>query len=362
MKKTFLLVCVFCLSLYACKESEKPLMTLDQVNESWKTVPLKVAKNADVKDMVKAFQKQWPTESVAALLKDIELSEDDRQYISEYDPQQGFMSFAEGSDDRDSETMEARVWKRSNGHQLFSIALSRPSTEVQTLVAFYDYDPDKKTLTPEPDVFTPCPISFVNEELGYELYPEGEEMVAYEYFFNWWSGLRHVYQWNGMTFDGPVTEFEGINNILEEFNQNYMTYEMGDFTKYALVDIDEDGEPELWLSTENEEYQTVLSIVEGEIKMIAGKDFKRHLLFLKDIVGDAGGCGTGCFYAHYTKLLNSAVEFEFEDMQSYNFQTDDMDHQYAKNDELLTEEEGEALFDTFGEVLDAPEVEWRPFR
>ena len=362
MKKCILMMGILCLMMFSCKESEKPIMTLDQVNEAWQTVPIKGVKTADVKAMVAAFHKQWPTESVASWLKDIELPEDNRQFISEYDPQHGYMGFAEGSDDSDSQWMGARLWQRTNGHQLLSITFSQSSSEVKSFVACYDYDPAKKTLTPDPEAFTPCVLTFGNVEIGYEVHPEVDEMEAYEYFFNWWGALRHVYEWDGMRFEGPVTEFEGINTILEEFNQNYMTYEMGDFSKYALIDVDEDGEPELWLSTENEEYQAVLSIVEGEIKMIAGKDYKRNLLFHKNIVGDAGGCGTGCFYAHYTKLLNSAVEFEFEDMQSYNFKTDDMDHQYAKNDELLTQEEGEALFDSFGDVLEAPEVTWRPFR
>ena len=99
----------------------------------------------------------------------------------------------------------------------------------------------------------------------------------------------------------------------------------------------------------------------GKLTLVAGKDYKRHLIFCKGVVGDAGGCGTVCFYARYFKLKNSAPEFEFHDMQSYDFELDDMVHSYAKDEEELTNEEGEAIFESFGEPYD-PVVEWHPLK
>ena len=206
------------------------------------------------------------------------------------------------------------------------------------------------------NLFTP---SFSNEEFAYHFPQEGNELVVNEYFFNWQMALHHVYDWDGLVPFDPLTQIDDIADVMDEFDRNYMTYEMGEISKYALIDIDEDGEPEMILSTDDEEYQMVLSIVEGKVTMIAGKDFKRQLIFYKDVIGDAGGCGTGCYYTHYTKLKNSAPEFVFEDMMSYNFETDDMDNEYSKDGELLTEEEGQAIFDSFGEVLDQPELAWR---
>lgn len=358
-KRNLLIVGILCLMMFSCKESDKPIMTIDQVNASWQTAPIKGVKNAEVKDVVMAFQKQWPTNSVAMLLKDLELPEDQQQYISIYDQGNNYMSFTEGSDDRDAESMSAHVWQRSNGHQLFGITFSQPSSAVKSFLAFYDYDSSKGTLTPETslaNLFTP---SFENVEVGYTLPQEGDALEVNEYFFHWWEALRHVYSWDGMKPCDPKTELDWIDGVLETFNENYMTYEMGDFSKYTLIDIDEDGEPELWLSTDDEEYQAVLSIVEGGITLAAGKDFKRHLIFYKGVVGDAGGCGTGCFYARYTKLKNSAPEFEFADMQNYDFELEDMVDSYSMDEEPLTEVEGQIILDSFGESYD-PEVEWRP--
>ena len=70
MKKCNLfIVGILCLMLFSCEESDKPIMTIDEVNASWQTAPISGVKSAEIKDMVKAFQKQWPTKSIAMLLR-----------------------------------------------------------------------------------------------------------------------------------------------------------------------------------------------------------------------------------------------------------------------------------------------------
>ena len=354
--KTLLFVALLGLVMVACKQ-EKPIMTIDQVNEQWQTATIKKVQSDDVIDMVKAFQKQWPTNCVAMYLEDVKLPEAEQQYLSFYDPENNYAMFAEGSDDWDAEGMEAKIWQRTNGHKLFAIAFDQYSSDVKAFVAFFDYDPAKKTLTPEtclPNSFTP---SGYNAIVGYLLPQYGELIEVNEYFWNWWYPLRHFYEWDGMNFTEPEVVFEGMDEIMDEFYDDYMTYEMDDFSKYALIDIDEDGEPEIWLSTEDEEYQVVLSVVEGEVKILAGQDFKRSLFFYKGVVGDAGGCGTGCYYVQYTILKNSAPESSLNNMQSYNFETDGVDDEYYKDGKAITNEEGDALIESFGEPVE-PQVEW----
>lgn len=354
--KVFLLMVLSGLLMVACKEQNKPIMTIDQVHEQWQNANIKGVKSDDVMDMVMAFHKQWPTRSVAMLLEDLKRPE--QNYISVYDPDNAFISFAEGSDDPDSQSMQAHSWKRSNGHQLFAITFDQFSSDVKDFVAFFDYDPSKKTLVPEKsldNLFTP---SGYNVIVGYNLPQYGDLLEVNEYFWNWWMPLKHYYEWDGMNPTNPQVVFGGIDQIWDEFNEEYMTYEMDDFAKYALIDIDEDGEPEIWLSTEDEEYQVVLSVVEGEVKILAGKDFKRSLLFYKGVVGDAGGCGTGCFFVQYTKLKNSAPDFTLTNIQSFNFETEGLDDEYAKDGEALTNDEGDDLLKSFGEPIE-PQVEWK---
>ena len=62
--------------------------------------------------------------------------------------------------------------------------------------------------------------------------------------------------------------------------------------------------------------------------------------------------------------LGLNIDLQYEAMTSpsyYNFETDKMEDEYNKDGELLTLDEGQAIFDSFGEVYDA-ELVWRPFR
>lgn len=347
------------LFVFACANGEKPMVTVDQVHKSWQEVTLKTVKNADVMDMVVAFQKQWPTNAVAMFLEDIKLPEEQQQYLSFYDPKSRYLSFAEGSDDRDAVEIEAYVWLRTNGHQLFGIELNQQSSAVKAFMAFYDYDPAKGTLVPEKNMADFYTSSYSNVILGYSLDLDNDDLLVNEYFMNWWMPLIHRYHWDGMKFSKPETLFDGMYDALQDYFYEYMTYEMEGFSKYTLIDIDEDGEPEIWVSSDNEEYQGVLSVVEGNAKLIAATDFKRHLIFYKGAVGDAGGCGTGCFYARYTKLKNSAPEYEFTDMTLYNYEKDKTEDEYSVNGETISEKEALKIFESFGDPLDDPKVEWR---
>ena len=191
--KTFLFVALLGLLMVACKQ-EKPIMTIDQVNEQWQTATIKKVQSDDVMDMVQAFQKQWPTQCVAMFLEDVKLPEEERQYLTVYDPNNAYIMFAEGSDDRDAEEMEAHWWQRTNGHKLFAITFDQFSSEVKAFVAFFDYDPAQKTLTPETNLvnlFTPSPY---NVTVGYTLPQYGDLLEVNEYFWNWWWSLRHFYE------------------------------------------------------------------------------------------------------------------------------------------------------------------------
>ena len=114
---------------------------------------------------------------------------------------------------------------------------------------------------------------YPDAEIWYEIYPEPNEIAVYEYFSKWWTALRHVYSWDGMNFTKPVAEFEGITTIMELFNEDHDNTDPVVFSKYALIDINEDGMPELLLSDDSEECQTVASIVDGQITL-ADSDFE----------------------------------------------------------------------------------------
>ena len=94
------------------------------------------------------------------------------------------------------------------------------------------------------------------------------------------------------------------------------------------------------------------------VNILAGKDFKRSLFFYKGVVGEAGGCGTGCYYVQYTKVKDSAPDFILTDMGLYNYETDEVDDEYYKSGEAITNDEGDAIVNSFGESVEL-QVEWR---
>ena len=183
------------------------LLTIDQVCDMWPSKTFKSA-DGDILSLMEAFNQAMPTYSVTTFLRDAKLPEDQQQYIDMIDMDNGYVGFAEGSDDKDSESMQARVWKRDNGHQLLAVCLSQPSSKQVAFVAFYDYDPATQTLSPEYDYLKYFKTSFGNSMFSISLPQEGNDIVVSEYFMNWWTSIRHTYAWDGNAPSQCSTTFE----------------------------------------------------------------------------------------------------------------------------------------------------------
>lgn len=197
MRKNLLFLCV----LFALQSLAQPLLTLDEVNDSWTTRSLKVTqKKVGIMQLVETFNKAYPTYSVTEFLKDARRPEAEQKWIITIDRPNGFVSFAEGSDDAASEEMNACVWKRANGHRLFAIAFMMRASRVGAFVAFFDYNPATRVLKPESDLairklFTPTlPGAIVSIHLP----QHGKDMVVSEYDIQAGQGAKHIYKWDGM--------------------------------------------------------------------------------------------------------------------------------------------------------------------
>ena len=212
----FLWVAAF-LAIAALAQSR---MTIDQVNKAWQSRTITgVPAGSAVMQLVEVFNKNYPTYCVTEFLKDARRPEAQRQWLVTIDKPNGFVSFAEGSDDASSESMQACQWKRSNGHRLFAVALMQPSSQVKAFTAFFDYNPKTGVLTPEKSLaglFRPSrPSAMINIVLP----QHGKDMYITEYFINEMLSVKHVYPWDGMkpgrerieyAVEGePVTATEG---------------------------------------------------------------------------------------------------------------------------------------------------------
>lgn len=367
MKKVFYIILPALLLLSCGNNTQKvettpteshDLLNLDQVCRMWPSKTFKSA-DGDILSLVEAFNQAMPTYSVTTFLRDAKLPEDQQEYIDFIDLDNGYVGFSEGSDDKESESMQARVWKRDNGHQLLAVSLSQPSSAEVAFVAFYDYDPATQTLSPEYDYLKYFKISFANSMFSISLPQEGDDIVVSEYFMNWWTSIKHTYVWDGNAPSQCVTTLEELESMEALYNEVADSGLDHPFTQYDLLDIDEDGEPELILSDDQEENQGVFSIVQGKTTLLAASDFKRHLMFFKGVVGDAGSCGTGCYYSKYSVLQNSSLLSTLAEMKLFNMETEEMDSEFELDENPITEEEGLQKLESFGEPVE-PVFDWRP--
>ena len=355
MKKTIILAIALTTGFVSAAQKN---LTIDQVYDRWQKCTMKCS-DGTIIGLVKAFNSMLPTYSATEFLREAALPESKRNFIIDIDSHNGYASFAEGSDDASSESMTACVWRRNNGHRLFAIAFDQRSSKQQAFAAFYDFDPQKGTLSPNYDYLKYFKLSFPNSIFGIRLPKEGKDIVITEYFMNWWMGLRHIYKWDGNGLFWDRTEIDNIDTMSYQYRDTYYSDSKQPFEKYDLVDIDGDGEPELWLSSDNEESQAVYSICQGKITLLAGKDFKRYPFFYRNVAGDAGGCGTGCFYIQYNVMEKSMVKERLTNMQSYNMETDNLDDEFELNGKPLSKKQGNIRIKAFGKQVEH-NPDWRP--
>lgn len=333
-------------------------ISIDEVFDTWTDHELQ-CKDDDIVSLVKTFNDAMPTYSGTTFLNDANLPEDEREYLTDVDREHGYARFAEGSDDESAEDLCARLWTRSDGTKLFAIRFDQPSSNQQCFALFYDYDPTTGKLTP-----TKCPIDDFKTSFGNSLYSislpeEGDDIVIHEYFMNWWMGLDHTYHWNGKYFETPTTTIDNMEVMMAQYKDVAWLDDDDPFTQYCLYDFDDDGEPELWLSSDSEEYQAIYSIVEESVFLAGSSDYKRHLIFYPGVIGEAGGCGTGCYLASYVVLENSSPKLSLNDLQLYNFEKDDVDHEYDIDGNPVSEEEALNLKESFGQYIEIT-PDWRP--
>ena len=357
MKKIIILAAALLTLFFAAAQKN---LTIDEVSKKWQKCTLK-SSDGKIISFVKAFNTIMPTRCVSEFLREASLPEEKRNFLIDIDKRNIYVSFAEGSDDRNAESMSARTWRRPNGHKLFAMVFSQPSSVQQSFAVFYDYNPANGNLTPEYDYLKYFKVSSNKSVFSINLSTESNDLVVSEYFMNWWMGIRHIYHWDGNGLTWSESVLENANTMDSLYRDTYYSDEKHPFEQYTLIDLDNDGEPELWLSSNNKENQAVYSISEGKINILGGNDFKRSLFFYRNVVADAGGCGTGCFYVQYNVLEKSVVKKTLRDMQLYNMETDNIDDEFELNNKPLDKNKGKNMVKSFGKTLEH-NPDWRPLK
>ena len=294
-----------------------------------------------------------------ALLKDgTNPNAQDNEYHFVVDTPNGFVSASELGDD--GENISACVWKRANGNKLFAVVVTKfHGLFPETKAFFYDYNAARGTLTPEINEVTGFVPSFTGssgvDAVNIKLPQHGKTVVIEEYIMGWGSSIKHTFVWNGMEPKWSHVDIENYNRI-----KSLYTITEPDFTRYSLVDIDEDDIPELWLFSENGDNQAIYSLANGKISLLSSKYFKTSFTFFNSgansVILSAGGCGTGCFNAEYTVIENSRVKYTLNDMQSWDYEKDKIISSFSKDDKDISTAEGERIIKSFGNPVEISPV------
>ncbi|MBR1551602.1 MAG: hypothetical protein IJ808_06950 [Muribaculaceae bacterium] len=173
----------------------------------WKkrTIQVPGSKN-DIVALFEAFYTEWPTvegNRIVHMTNPALAPEHERyEWGSVIDRKNGYVESAwYECEDEDLGTVSACVWNRKNGHKLFAVNFASE----KHFVCFYDYDPAKRTLTPEESPIKKEHFNFPDKEpLWYTLPQEGKTLEVVERVDDDYKVWSTYYQ-----FDGQNLKFAG---------------------------------------------------------------------------------------------------------------------------------------------------------
>lgn len=187
-------------------EDQSGMYDFRDIEKSWKNRTIQVTGDkSDIVALFGAFYNEWPTHEGNRIMHQAQPNQvPEGEYYEEgsiIDLKNGYVESAwyEGEDLNE---VSACVWKRKNGHKLFAVTTN-------SFLCFYDFDPAKKTLTPEESPIKKEHLSFpAKKPLWYDLPQEGKTLVVVEDAGAGGDGIAFTYY----TFDGQNLKFAGHEN------------------------------------------------------------------------------------------------------------------------------------------------------
>ena len=246
MKRLFLLAAMFVSVMMAMAQDKSfESCPLDVIEQGWKTKTIDHVINGSLGIMMESFNQTWPTwmgEAIChtmekGLAKEVLDEETDLTVI--IDLKNGFASIGDGG--TDGAYMSACFWNRSNGHKLLAVRLGKPTDPFIDFVCFYDYDPAKKTLTPEPEILKGYRWCDRKEytQVFCRLPKKGKNIIVEVWGDN--EPVQHVFTWDGMKPVYAKTEplvlddekpdasinvnFKGANPNIKDFVNAFLSVE-----------------------------------------------------------------------------------------------------------------------------------------
>ena len=157
MKKMVFLAALLVSTVVAwAQDREFESSPLEVIEQGWKTKTIDNVLNGSLGIMLERFDQTWPTWMVGEVRNTMEKGLDKEVLDEEtgltviINTKNGYAEVNDGG--TDGEYMSACYWNRSNGHKLLAVRLGKPTDPFIDFVCFYDYDPQQRTLTPEPEI------------------------------------------------------------------------------------------------------------------------------------------------------------------------------------------------------------------
>ena len=173
-------------------------VSIQTIKTGWKSKVINNVPTAGLGIMLERFDQTWPTSAVGDVCQVMQLGvakkvlDQNDGYTEEVDAKNGYVeSYTEGSN---RQSMQACVWRRSNGHRLFAVVISQPVDPEMEIICFYDYDPQKHRLTPEPNAIGDWLDRTARGDYSFTLPREGKELRI----FDSRDQLMHHFKWDGM--------------------------------------------------------------------------------------------------------------------------------------------------------------------
>ena len=204
MKKYFLMAFITLISSMTAigQDMFSGTTELEVIANEWENVTLRNVPDGSLATMLDCFNKKWPTWMLKAAVRTMKKgvagrdTYNDGHIVVHNKPKYGFVSTDWYGQVERHEFMNACYWKRSNGHRLLGIYFGGTDKYPNThFVCFYDYDTNKHTLTPEPQIIDGFRTT-EDREFYYNLPEEGKELQITE--FGPQGHFIHTFKWDGM--------------------------------------------------------------------------------------------------------------------------------------------------------------------
>ncbi|MBQ6966189.1 MAG: hypothetical protein IJP82_10980 [Bacteroidaceae bacterium] len=338
-------------TLASSEEEQGGLFMAKDIEQCWRDRTIHVkGEKSDVVTVFQAFNDEFPTKEGNSIVKAT------NPCAVHGEAYQGQViidlvnNYVESPYVGEGSAVSAALWNRKDGHKLLGVRMGMHNDDVKEFVCFYDFDPATRVLTPEEGPWKKENMLFPDKRpVSYVLPREGKNFIVKE------GGAMLIYE--GMyNYDGQNLQFVGFdtgwNAKMEEECHKEEVHET--MTKFALIDIDEDGKEELWVRSEDDEGGGIFYVEEGNPYLLVTETHRMRPSFAKGKVSVGGPAGGPSYYTCVAVVKNSKREHIFTD-----FQVEDS-HEYVLDGKNMSAAEGKKFRESLKDDYQQLTPKWYP--